>query len=98
MAAQRLFKRVMRHYCYMQIYEKKKSNLKFFTHKGLSDDDLFLDLKLDLDHSMADKKLFDLSDQARGPDEIGSRASLAKGLEYEKMPYFVTTQFKTIFD
>ena len=65
--------------------------MRLFQHKDISDDDLFLDLKLDLDHNMGDKKLFDLSDQARQPDEIGSRDALKKGLEYEKMPYFVTT-------
>ena len=27
LAASRLYKRIMRHYCYMQIYEKKKASI-----------------------------------------------------------------------
>ncbi len=51
----------MRHYCYMQIYEKKKSNMGLFKYSHLNDEDLFIEFKLDL-HSMhkKDAKLFDL--------------------------------------
>lgn len=38
LAASRLYKRIVRHYCYSQIYEKKKSNMHFFTFKNLTDD------------------------------------------------------------
>ena len=48
LAASRLYKRIMRHYCYTQIYEKKPSNLGLFQYKGLEDEDLMIDFKLDL--------------------------------------------------
>lgn len=48
LAASRLYKRIVRHYCFTQIYEKKKSNLGFFQYKNIEDDDLFIDFKLDL--------------------------------------------------
>ena len=48
LAASRLYKRIMRHYCYMQIYEKKKTNISLFNFSKVDDDDLFIDFKLDL--------------------------------------------------
>ena len=61
LSASRLYKRIMRHYCYMQIYEKKGSNMGMFRWKDIQDEDLFIDFKLDLhtDH-LKDKALFDL--------------------------------------
>ena len=63
LAASKLYKRIMRHYCYMQIYEKKKSNIGLFNFKQIDDEDLFIDFKLDL-HVKGpkpdDKKLFSL--------------------------------------
>ena len=47
-AANRIYTCVMRHYCYMQIYEKKKANMGIFKFKNVSDEDLFIDFKLDL--------------------------------------------------
>lgn len=48
LSASRLYKRIMRHYCYMQIYEKKKSQMGLFQFSNLNDEDLFIDFKLDL--------------------------------------------------
>lgn len=48
LSASRLYKRIVRHYCYMQIYEKKKANMGIFKFKNVSDEDLFIDFKLDL--------------------------------------------------
>ena len=48
LAASRLYKRIMRHYSYQQIYEKKQSNLGLFQYKDLEDEDLMIDFKLDL--------------------------------------------------
>ena len=45
-AASRLYKRIMRHYCYSQIYERKASNIAHF--RNVRDADLFIDFKLDL--------------------------------------------------
>ena len=47
-AASRVYKRIMRHYCYSQIYERKQSNINMFRFKNVRDEDLFLDFKLDL--------------------------------------------------
>jgi len=63
LSASRLYKRIMRHYCYMQIYEKKKANMGIFKFKNVSDEDLFIDFKLDLqsqDGNNKDAALFDL--------------------------------------
>lgn len=66
LAASRLYKRIMRHYCYMQIYEKKKANIKnrgIFKLKNVTDDDLFIEFKLDLESrnpANKDEDLFDL--------------------------------------
>ena len=43
LTASKLYKRIMRHYCYMQIYEKKKQNLCLFNFKNIQDEDLFID-------------------------------------------------------
>ena len=53
----------MRHYCYMQIYEKKKDNMSLFKFKQIEDSDLFIDFKVDLYSDRAGNKdhaLFDL--------------------------------------
>lgn len=63
LSASKLFKRIMRHYCYMQIYEKKKDNMGLFMFKQVEDEDLFIDFKLDLYSKRTDNKdhaLFDL--------------------------------------
>jgi len=69
LSASRLYRRIVRHYCYMQIFEKKKDNLSLFKFKNMGDDDLFIDFKLDL-HNARDRKdhqLFNLMMQARLP-------------------------------
>ena len=96
LAASRLYKRIVRHYCFTQIYEKKKSNLGFFQYKNIEDDDLFIDFKLDL-HQPAghkDHKLFSLMSQARLPNERNNRSDMRRGAEQETMPYFLTDQFR----
>ena len=65
LAASRLYKRIMRNYCYQQIYEKKKHNMGVFKLKNIDDSDLFIDFKLDLARSQAeaaakDHAIFDL--------------------------------------
>jgi len=68
LSASRLYKRIMRHYCYMQIYEKKKSQMGLFQYANLNDEDLFIDFKLDLHgKDTKDFKLFELLTQARKP-------------------------------
>jgi hypothetical protein len=96
MSASRLYKRIMRHYCYMQIYEKKKSNMGLFKYSHLNDEDLFIEFKLDL-HSMYNKdaKLFDLLTQARRPEDR-NREKSRRGKEHETMPYFLTDQYKQV--
>ena len=47
-AASRLYKRIMRHYCYDQIYQRKATNINMFRFKNVRDEDLFIDFKLDL--------------------------------------------------
>lgn len=37
-AASRLHKRIVRQYCYSQIYLKKKDNMHFFSFRGVQDD------------------------------------------------------------
>ena len=39
--------------------------MKYFEYKGIDDDDLFIDFKLDLEHKDEDKKVFDLISQKR---------------------------------
>ena len=71
LSASKLYKRIMRHYCYMQIYEKKKSNIGLFQFKQIHDDDLFIDFKLDLYSNKPTNKdhaLFDLLQQSRLPE------------------------------
>ena len=53
MAASRLYKRIVRNYCYMQIYEKKQANIGIFNQMNVDDADLFIDFKLDLHKSAA---------------------------------------------
>lgn len=64
LSASRLYKRIMRHYCYMQIYERKRDNMGIFTFKNITDEDLFIDFKLDIQSlsgkSGKDLPLFDL--------------------------------------
>ena len=47
-AASRLYKRIMRHYCYDQIYQRKANNINMFRFKNVRDEDLFIDFKLDI--------------------------------------------------
>jgi hypothetical protein len=37
-AASRLHKRIVRQFCYSQIYLKKKDNMHFFSFRGVQDD------------------------------------------------------------
>ena len=60
LAASRLYKRIVRHYCYSQIYEAKKRNMRFFTFKNMTDDQLFIDFKLDFTQEK-DQALFSLA-------------------------------------
>ena len=74
LTASRLYKRIVRHYCYMQIYEKKRDNMSLFNFKQVQDEDLFIDFKLDLNRSaprgtgQKDQALFNLLHQARLPE------------------------------
>ena len=101
LAASRLYKRIVRHYCFMQIYEKKKQNMHFFMRNNIQDDELFIDFKLDL-HSMRignkDPQLFDLMRQSRPPEHRGNRDGERRGREHETMPYFLTDQFREILE
>lgn len=99
LSASKLYKRIMRHYCFMQIYEKKKQNISLFRHKQVEDGDLFIDFKLDLYSTRPtnkDHRLFELMYQSRLPEQTGSRADERKGREHETMPYFLTDQYRAI--
>lgn len=74
------------------VYEKKHSNLGFFNYKGIEDDDLFIDFKLDLHKPKAhkDHQLFNLLSQSRPVEERGNRDAERRGMEQETMPYFLT--------
>lgn len=100
LAASRLYKRIMRHYSYDQIYEKKETNLGLFQYKGLEDEDLMIDFKLDLHKPPGhkDHQLFQLMTQARPPDQRGNRDDLKRGKEHETMPYFLTDQFRAMLE
>ena len=99
-AASRLYKRIVRHYCLSQIYEKKQSNIGLFNFKNIEDDDLFIDFKLDLHKTKGHKDhvLFDLMSQSRTPNERGNRDSMKRGMEQETMPYFLTDQFRQMLE
>ena len=79
LAASRLYKCVMRHYCYAQLYDsgRKIENQHLFNHGELSDTDLMIDFKLDL-RSAADpthKHLFNMLAQARrDPPAVAAKA------------------------
>lgn len=95
LTASRLYKRIMRHYCYMQLYDsgKKAQNQHLFDFKNLTDEDLMIDFKLSLKDTK-DKQLFNMLSQARKPSEIGHREP--KGAELNTMPYFLTDQYAEI--
>lgn len=61
LAASRLYKCIMRHYCYMQLYDsgKKVQNQHLFNFKNLKDTDLMIDFKLQMKDSR-DSNLFNL--------------------------------------
>jgi hypothetical protein len=61
LTASRLYKRIMRHYCYMQLYDsgKKAQNQHLFDFKNLTDEDLMIDFKLSLKDTK-DKQLFNM--------------------------------------
>ena len=110
LAASRLYKRIMRHYCYMQIYEKKRANMNLFNFSKVDDDDLFIDFKLDLNMKTRsayqkpagatnDHALFSLLHQARLPEQRGADVQdVHLGREHETMPYFLTDQFRQILE
>lgn len=95
LTAARLYKRVMRHYCYMQLYDtgKKTQNQHLFNFKNITDEDLMIDFKLSLKDTK-DKQLFNMLSQARKPAEIGHREK--KGEEIDTMPYFLTDKYAAI--
>ena len=96
-AASRLQRRIMRHYCFMQIYEKKKANIGLFKFSEIEDEDLFIDLKLDVMGNEPDAALFNLMSQSR-PEERRNRKECKKGAQLETMPYFLTAAYKEIID
>ena len=75
--------------------------MHLFNHRQISDDELFIDFKLDL-HSTEignkDPQLFDLLRQSRPPELRGNRNDDRRGKEHETMPYFLTPQFREILD
>ena len=98
LAASRLYKRIMRHYCYMQIYEKKKQNIGVINFFEIDDSDLFIDFKLDFYNNKASNKdpaLFQLLHQYRD-DSDRNRDEYQKGKEHDTMPYFLSHQYKAI--
>ena len=96
-AASRLYKRIVRHYCYSQIYEKKKENIHFFKFKNLEDDQLFIDFKLDIKKDK-EVELFSLITQARLPDERTKENMLKKDEELSMMPFFLSHEFADILE
>lgn len=90
-AAAKVFKCVMRHYCYCNLYEegKKHSNQHLFNFKNITDQDLMIDFKL-LIKNDKDAKLFSLLSQA------GQTQTVDKLDQVETMPYFLTSQFAEV--
>ena len=78
MAASRLYKRIQRHYAFMQIYEKKRYNLEYIDYKEIEDDDLFIDLKLDFKTEEA-IDLFDLSKQVSDDSKTDKKRTSRPG-------------------
>jgi hypothetical protein len=96
-AASRLYKRIVKQYCYSKIYEKKKDNMHFFKFKDLEDDQLFIDFKLDYKRDK-DVKLFSLMSQCRPDKERMKTSTDLKGDEITTMPYFLTAHFQEMME
>lgn len=93
--AARLYKRVVRHYCYMRLYEsgRKKRNAHLMGFSNITDEDLMIDFKLN-PRVEKDGLLFSLITQARKPDQKGKR----EVVDTETMPYFLTSEYKAVID
>jgi hypothetical protein len=69
MSASRIYKIIMRQYCYIQLYDsdRKKKNAHLYKFAKITDDDLMIDFKLD-PKSDSDGELFSMLSQVRKPD------------------------------
>ena len=91
-AAGRLYRRIVRHYCYSQIYSKKQDNIHLFKFKNIDDDQLFIDFKLDTTLDK-ERELFSLMSQSRPESERTTEGQLNKEDTLKLMPYFISSQF-----
>lgn len=75
LAASRLYKCVMRHFCYSQLYDtgRKLENQHLFSHAKLSDSDLMIDFKLNLRSDEKDKHLFNMLAQQGRRETSGEK-------------------------
>ena len=94
-AASRLYKRIARHYCFSQIYQKKKQNMHLFQFKNITDEQLFIDFKLDFKNEK-DVALFELATQARPEGFRNKDDILPKEAEVSTMRYFLSHQYAEI--
>lgn len=64
LAATKLYKRIIRHYCMTQIKQKKEDNLAWFEEHNIDAEELFVDFKLDLSNN-DDANILKLLNKAR---------------------------------
>lgn len=87
-----MVRRIVRHQCYEYIYQHKLDQKQSFELFHVSDEDLFVDLKLNYlnEHDREIQLMFNSA--AGGMDKT------KKGREFETMPFFLSDEFKSILD
>ena len=86
---------MLRHYCYEQIYEKKKDNLQYFKFKEIHDEELFVDFKLNFERDN-DIALFNLLTQ--GGAFHNGRMDEKRGDQLSTMPFFLTDEYRELLE
>lgn len=97
LAASRLYKRIVRHFCFQQIYAKKQENMHLFKFKNVEDDMLFIDFKLDVKQP-GQEEVMQLITQARPEENRHNRDKLLKEETTKIMPYFLTHQYQSVLE
>lgn len=93
MSAVKMVRRIIRHQCYDFIYQHKTEQKQQFELFHISDEDLFIDLKLNYqnEHEREIQAMFAKTNKE-------PLAAIKKGREFETMPFFLSDEFKTILD
>lgn len=97
LASSRLYKRIVKHFCYSQIYARKQDNMHLFKFKDVEDDQLFIDFKLDCKVEK-EQELFKLATQARDIDERNRDSVVSGDDKLKTMPYFLSYQYQAMLD